>query len=72
MQIETEIRLHLKAINDLLPNIHGKQCYHKTYSEYVTIKLDKDTKEHIESIAYKENKAIIQVCRELIEKGIEL
>lgn len=71
MRTETQIRKHLKAINDLLPSIHGKQCYHDTYSECITIKLDKDTKDYIVGIAYKENKAISHVCRELIEKGIK-
>lgn len=72
MKTETEIRKHLKAINDLLPDLQysGNQYYKETLSDYITIKIDRETAKHIRAIAYKENKAISQVCREIIWKGL--
>ena len=71
MKIETEIRKHLKAINNLLPDLKysSKQYYKETLSDYITIKLDITTAKEIRNIAYKEDKAVSQVCRELIWKG---
>lgn len=73
MKTETEIRKHLKAINDLLPGLQysGKQYYKETLSDYITIKLTRETASKIRNIAYKENKAVSQVCREIIMKGLE-
>ena len=73
MKPETEIRKYLKAINDLLPDLPhtSKQYYKETLSDYITIKIDKETAKRIRDIAYKENKAVSQVCRELILKGLK-
>ena len=72
MKAETEIRKLLKAINNLLPDLQysGKQYYKETLSDYITIKLDLETAKRIRNIAYKEDKAVSQVCREMIWKGL--
>ena len=72
-QVESEIRKHLKAINELLPDLRysGKQYYKETLSDYIGIKLEPKIANKIRETAYKENKAVSQVCRELIYKALK-